>query len=208
MNTRSMVLSDYTDLLASSAAVPGGGGASALSGALAACLAQMVCNLTVGKKRYAEYEEDIKGILKELKEHTGNFYVLADRDAEVFEPLSKAYSLPSSTQEEAEYKSEVMEPLLANAAEVPMQIMEEAISMLDALLYLKEKGSRLAVSDVGVAVMLLRTALTGAMMNVKINTKAMKNRENAALIDTKAFRLLKEGMEGADRLYNSILEEL
>lgn len=208
MDTKSMTISEYSDILASKAPVPGGGGASAVAGALGACLGQMVSNLTIGKKRYAEVEADISGILKEMAEHEKLFLSLADQDAEVFEPLSRAYSLPAATEEEKQKKAEIMEDLLVRASEVPMKIMEEAVSMLDALSFLREKGSVMAVSDVGVAAGLVRAALTGAMMNVKINTKAMKDRVKAGEIDLKAFKLLKEGMAGADELYNKTLEVL
>jgi formiminotetrahydrofolate cyclodeaminase len=208
MVTEDMKIRDYADVLSSKAPVPGGGGASALSGALGACLGQMVCNLTAGKKKYAAVEEDIRGILSEMKEHESTFFRLADRDAEVFGPLAKAYSMPSETDEEKRQKADIMEKLLLNAAEVPVKVMEEAVSVLDALNFLAEKGSVMAVSDVGVASQLIRTALTGAMMNVKINTKSMKDRGKAEEIDTKALELLKEGTAGADKIYNKVLTSL
>ena len=198
----------WGDALASKAPVPGGGGASALCGSLAAALGQMVANLTIGKKKYAQVEDEIKELAERMKGIQGQFTALADQDAKVFAPLAKCYSLPSGTEEEKAYKAEVMEARLLDASLVPMEIMEKASEMLEIMDILADKGSRMAVSDVGVGVQFIRTALLGAVMNVYINTKSMKNREKAEEMNEKAERLIKEGTEAADRIYQKVLEQL
>ena len=198
----------WGDALASKAPVPGGGGASALCGSLAAALGQMVANLTIGKKKYALVEDEIKELAERMKGIQGQFSALADQDAKVFAPLAKCYSLPSGTEEEKAYKAEVMEARLLDASLVPMEIMEKAWEMLEIMDILADKGSRMAVSDVGVGVQFIRTALLGAVMNVYINTKSMKNREKAEEMNEKAERLIKEGTEAADRIYQKVLEQL
>ena len=204
----SMTIQEFLDVLSSKEPVPGGGGASALAGALGNALGQMVANLTMGKKKYAEVEDEIKELAERMKGIQGQFSALADQDAKVFAPLAKCYSLPSGTEEEKAYKAEVMEARLLDASLVPMEIMEKASEMLEIMDILADKGSRMAVSDVGVGVQFIRTALLGAVMNVYINTKSMKNREKAEEMNEKAERLIKEGTEAADRIYQKVLEQL
>ncbi len=201
-------IKDYLELLSSKAPVPGGGGASALAGALGDSLGQMVVHLTLGKKRYAQAEQDMLNYERELKRLQQEFLMLADKDAEVFAPLAECYRLPSSTEEERAYKEKVMEERLVQASYVPLEIMEKAWEMLEIMDILADKGSRMAVSDVGVGVQFIRTALLGAVMNVYINTKSMKNREKAEEMNEKAERLIKEGTEAADRIYQKVLEQL
>ena len=204
----SMTIQEFLDVLSSKEPVPGGGGASALAGALGNALGQMVSNLTIGKKKYALVEDEIKELAERMKGIQGQFTQLADQDAKVFAPLAKCYSLPSGTEEEKAYKAEVMEARLLDASLVPMEIMEKAWEMLEIMDILADKGSRMAVSDVGVGVQFIRTALLGAVMNVYINTKSMKNREKAEEMNEKAERLIKEGTEAADRIYQKVLEQL
>ena len=204
----SMTIQEFLDVLSSKEPVPGGGGASALAGALGNALGQMVSNLTIGKKKYALVEDEIKELAERMKGIQGQFTQLADQDAKVFAPLAKCYSLPSGTEEEKAYKAEVMEARLLDASLVPMEIREKAAEMLEIMDILADKGSRMAVSDVGVGVQFIRTALLGAVMNVYINTKSMKNREKAEEMNEKAERLIKEGTEAADRIYQKVLEQL
>ena len=204
----SMTIQEFLDVLSSKEPVPGGGGASALAGALGNALGQMVANLTIGKKKYALVEDEIKELAERMKGIQGQFSALAAQDAKVFAPLAKCYSLPSGTEEEKAYKAEVMEARLLDASLVPMEIMEKAWEMLEIMDILADKGSRMAVSDVGVGVQFIRTALLGAVMNVYINTKSMKNREKAEEMNEKAERLIKEGTEAADRIYQKVLEQL
>ena len=204
----SMRIQEFLDVLSSKEPVPGGGGASALAGALGNALGQMVSNLTIGKKKYALVEDEIKELAERMKGIQGQFTALADQDAKVFAPLAKCYSLPSDTEEEKAYKAEVMEARLLDASLVPMEIMEKAAEMLEIMDILADKGSRMAVSDVGVGVQFIRTALLGAVMNVYINTKSMKNRGKAEEMNEKAERLIREGTEAADRIYQKVLGQL
>lgn len=204
----SMTIQEFLDVLSSKEPVPGGGGASALAGALGNALGQMVSNLTIGKKKYALVEDEIKELAERMKGIQGQFTQLADQDAKVFAPLAKCYSLPSDTEEEKAYKAEVMEARLLDASLVPMEIMEKASEMLEIMDILADKGSRMAVSDVGVGVQFIRTALLGAVMNVYINTKSMKNRGKAEEMNEKAERLIREGTEAADRIYQKVLGQL
>ena len=206
--TEEKKICEYLEVLSSKAPVPGGGGASALAGALGNALGQMVVNLTVGKKKYAEVEEEMQEYLEHLKNMQQEFLHLSDRDAEVFAPLAECYRLPSATPEEKEHRETVMEEKLLDASMVPVEIMEKALELLEILDVLADKGSRMAVSDVGVAVQFTRTALLGAVMNVYINTKSMKNREKAEEINQNAKRMIKIGTSQADEIYEKVLAQL
>lgn len=198
----------WTDTLASKAPVPGGGGASALGGALGAALGQMVANLTVGKKRYADVEEEMQHSLTVLAGLQAEFLHLADEDARVFAPLAQAYGMPGDTPEQKAEKEQVMEERLLAASMVPLAMMEKAWEVLEILEQLEAKGSRMAVSDVGVAVQFARAAVTGAVMNVYINTKSMKNRDKAAELNRKAEKLLEDGCRKADAVYDRVRQRL
>ena len=198
----------FLEVLSSREPVPGGGGASALAGALGNALGQMVANLTIGKKKYADVEAEIKELLGRMQKLQAAFVTLADRDAQVFAPLAECYSLPSLTEEEKAYKERVMEERLLDASFVPLEIMEHAVAMLGILEILGDKGSRLAVSDVGVGVQFIRASLLGAVMNVYINTKSMKNREKAEELNARAGQLIEEGTAWADRIYAKVLDQL
>ena len=205
--TEEKKISEYLEVLSSKAPVPGGGGASALAGALGNALGQMVVNLTVGKKKY-EVEDEMQKYLTDLKNMQQEFLHFSDRDAEVFAPLAECYRLPSATPEEKEHKDAVMEEKLLDASMVPVEIMEKSLELLEILDVLADKGSRMAVSDVGVAVQFTRTALLGAVMNVYINTKSIKNREKAEEINQKAKRMIKIGTSQADEIYEKVLAQL
>ena len=133
---------------------------------------------------------------------------LADKDAEVFAPLAAAYGLPSGTEEEQAEKDRIMEENLLAASLVPMQMLEKTSAVLDVVGLLEEKGSRMAVSDAGVAAQLARAALTCAVLNIYITTKSMKTREPAEALHEKARKLVAAGTEQADQIYGRVLAKL
>ena len=187
--------------LSSNAPVPGGGGASAAVGAFAAALGMMVTNLTIGKKKYADYEEEVKAVRDRLEGLRDQLIDLVDGDAVAFEPLSKAYSIPKDNPE----RDTIMENALYEASVVPISIMETVLAAAKELEVLVEKGSKLAVSDVGVGILFAQAAIEGASLNVYINTKSMKDRERAAALDAKADAIIAEGAALKARIYSGVL---
>lgn len=187
--------------LSSNAPVPGGGGASAAVGAFAAALGMMVTNLTIGKKKYADYEEEVKTVRDRLEGLRDHLIDLVDGDAVAFEPLSKAYSIPKDDPE----RDTIMENALYEASVVPMSIMETVLAAAKELEVLVEKGSKLAVSDVGVGILFAQAAIEGASLNVYINTKSMKDRDRAAALDAKADAIIAEGAALKARIYDGVL---
>lgn len=187
--------------LSSNAPVPGGGGASAAVGAFAAALGMMVTNLTIGKKKYAEYEEELVACRARLEDLRDQLIDLVDGDAVAFEPLSKAYSIPKDDPN----RDQIMEDALYEASVVPMSIMETVLAAAKELEILVEKGSRLAVSDVGVGILFAQAAIEGASLNVYINTKLMKNRERADEMNAKADAIIVEGAALQKSIYGGVL---
>ena len=199
---------DFVDVLASKAAVPGGGGAAALAGAIGMALGSMVCNLTTGKKKYSQYEEAIQEILVKARKLQEELLSMIDKDAEGFYPLSKAYGLPTSTEEEKQYKAETMEKCLKVACEVPMNIVRLCHDSIKLHEELVDKGSKLAISDVGCGVQCLRAAILSAQLNVIINVNSMKDREYAQKIDRECNQLVEDGVKICDEVYKKVLVAL
>ncbi len=201
-------LKEFTQKLASDDATPGGGGASALAGSLGICLGSMVANLTVGRKKYADVWDEMEEVINEADLLRKELLCLIDRDAEMFAPLSKAYSLPRSTEQEIEEREKVMKEALKNACLVPLQIMEKMCRCIEIVDLVSKKGTVMAVSDAGDAAAFCRSSLQGAALNVFINTKLMKDREMAEEYNRRADEMLGEYVPRADEIYHRVLTQL
>jgi formiminotetrahydrofolate cyclodeaminase len=201
-------MNEFIEVLSSKAAVPGGGGACAYVAAAGMALGSMVANLTTGKKKYAQYQEEIDEILIKAETLSKELVSYMDKDAESFEPLSRAYGLPKDTLQQAEEKERILEQALNAASLTPIELMEKIIEAMKILDRLSIIGSRLAVSDVGAGIQLCEAALNGASLNVFINTKMMKDRARADELDTRTDELLIEGNELADKIYDTVVEAI
>jgi formiminotetrahydrofolate cyclodeaminase len=199
---------DFVAVLASKEPVPGGGGASALVGAIGVALGNMVGSLTAGKKKYAAVEGDIMRLKGDSDRLQAEFLALVQRDAEAFEPLSRAYGLPRETEAEKAEKARVMEGALREACGVPLEIMEKCGEAIKVIEEFAAKGSSLAISDAGVGVLFCKAALAGASLNVFINTAAMTDRAYAEDINRRANGLLAEYEPLADAVFKSVKEKL
>ena len=199
---------EFVEVLASKAPVPGGGGASALVGAIGTALGNMVGSLTVGKKKYADVEEEMYALKAKCDTLQKELLALVEKDAEVFEPLSKAYGMPRNTEEEKAEKARVMEIVLKDACSVPMEIMEKCCEAIELIQEFAAKGSTLAISDAGVGAAFCQAALEGASLNVYINTKSMKNREYAEELNAKADAMLAKYPKMAEEIFESVLGRL
>lgn len=197
---RELDLNEFTKQLSSAAPVPGGGGASALMGAVSASLCSMVGNLTSGKKKYAEYQADIERIIEDAVKLNEDMLTLIEKDAEAFEPLAKAYSIPK----EEPGRDEILEKALYEAALAPLEIVKKSGEAAALIGELTVKGSRLAISDVGVAASACEACAKGASMNVYINTKLMKNREVAADLNKQTLALVDEVVKICDKAYEEV----
>ena len=201
MHTAQQNCGDFLDTLASKAPTPGGGGASALVGALGAALATMVGNYTVGKRKYANVEAEVRVLMDRAEDLRARLLSLVDADAAAFEPLSRAYAIPKDDPT----RGEVMERCLRDAAAAPMEILRLSCQAIDLHRAMLEKGSAMMRSDVGTGVVFCRSALHGAALNVKVNTKLMTDRACAGAMNTEVDALVKQYGAIATQVYESVM---
>ena len=197
-------LVEFTTELASKAAVPGGGGASALVGAIGVALGNMVGSLTVGKKKYADVEEEIKDLMARAEELRVKMLDLIEADAACFAPLAKAYGIPKDDPD----RDAVMEDALKHACSVPMDIMRTVCEAIDLMTEFAQKGSSLAISDAGCGAVCCKAALQGASLNVFINTKSMKDRAYAEGLEAEANSLLAKYCPLADEIFDIVFQKI
>ena len=191
---------EFVTVLASNAPVPGGGGASALVAAIGTALGNMVGSLTVGKKKYADVEEEIIALKAKCDKLQADLLAQIELDAKGFEPLSKAYGIPKDNPD----RDRILEDATVVACQVPVKIMELCCEALDAIAVFAAKGSRLAVSDAGCGAVCVKAALQAASLNVFINTKTLKNRELAEEMNKKCLGMLDKYCALADEIFESV----
>lgn len=201
-------LMDFSQKLSTKSPVPGGGGASAYVGALGIALGSMVGNLTLGKKKYEDVQDEIKELILKSEELRDKLQKLVEKDAEVFYPLSQAYGLPKDTEEEKQKRDEVMQKCLVDASMVPLEIAENAVEAIKLHERYAHIGTRIAISDVGVGVAFCMAALRGAKLNVLINTRLMKNAELKSEIENRLYKAEKEGLTIGERTLKYVEELL
>ena len=193
-------VTEFTEALASKAAVPGGGGASALVGAVGIALGDMVGELTVGKKKYADVEEDVKALMARAQELRVKLLECVNKDAQAFEPLSRAYGIPKDDPT----RDEVMEKCLRDAAAAPLEILDLCCEAIELQREFAAKGSVLAISDAATGVMFCWSAMYGAAVNVKVNTKSMKNRDYAEKINAHVDAQIAKYRSLAEKVYEDV----
>ena len=193
-------VAEFTEALASKTSVPGGGGASALCASIGAALGDMVGEYTIGKKTYADVEEDIKVLMDKAQDLRKRLLDCINKDAIAFEPLSKAYSMDKSDPDRAI----VMEKCLRDAAGVPFEILQLACEAIDLQRDFAAKGSKLMVSDAATGAAILRGAMLGAAVNVKVNTHLMKDTMYATAINATVDALVEAYKEKADAIFDSV----
>ncbi len=191
---------EFVTVLASNEPAPGGGGAAALVGALGTALGNMVGSLTVGKKKYADVEEEIIALKAKCDALQTELLDQVPADAEGFIPLAKAYGIPKDHPN----RDTIMEEATIIACKVPVHIMELCCEALDAIKVFAEKGSRVAVSDAGCGAVIVKSALQAASLNVFINTKTLKNREVAEEMNAKCLGMLDTYGKLADEIFETV----
>ncbi len=201
---KEFTLTEFTEALAGRQPVPGGGGASALAGSLAASLAAMVGNLTSGKKKFADSQPERERLINQAEQLRLQLLDGIEKDAEAFYPLSQAYSLPK----EDPSREEIMEKCLRDASDAPMKVLALAGEILDVLEGMLPISSRLAISDIATAAALAEGCIKGAAINVLVNTELMKDRQYADKLDRQTDKLLRSGCRQARRIYKQITERM
>ena len=201
-------LVDFLDALASRNSTPSGGGATAVVGSMAVSLGEMVANLTVGKACYADVQGRIATIVVRAEQVRSRLIQLMDEDECALAPLLAAYALPHGTASEADERTLRMEEALRGACGPPIGVIEaihEALSLFDELVCI---GSRIALSDVGVAASFATAALRGASLNVLVNTSMMADRTYAERLNARTRELVSDGCERAERIFRDVEGEM
>jgi glutamate formiminotransferase/formiminotetrahydrofolate cyclodeaminase len=181
-------ISNFLDELASNSPTPGGGSVAALAGALGAGLISMVGNLTVGKKKYEDVEEDIKKIIGSSEKLRCELSQLIEEDVKVFNNFMATYKMPKETEDEKKIRTEKIQESLIEAAKVPLKVAYKCLDVLSLSKEVAEKGNINVVSDAGVAALMAEAALESALLNVKINLRMIKDEK----VRTELFSSIKE----------------
>lgn len=208
MKLAELQVKEFVDLLASDAPAPGGGSAAALEGALGMALAAMVCSLTVGKKKYEVHREFVEQSLRKAQNIVKKYIDVMDRDTEGFNHLSKAFSLPKSTEEEKTVRSAAIQEGLKGCTETPMEMMRLGVESLVLVRELVGNTNNSAASDLGCAALGIKTAVMGAWLNVKINLSSIKDQDFVKENLEKGEKILQQSVSLADDIYSNILNSL
>lgn len=165
----------FLDDLASSSPAPGGGSVAALSGALGSALTSMVCNLTIGKKKYADVDEEMKKVLGQAEHLREQFTELVERDTHAFNKVMEAFALPKETDPQKALRAAAIREATKEATLVPLEVMKHCIDALALAQTVAAKGNANSVSDAGVSAIMLHAALEAAALNVRINLKRLND---------------------------------
>ena len=165
----------FLNELASRSSTPGGGGAAAIMGAMGAALISMVCNLTIGKKKYEDVEEELKGVLEQAEALRQKLTDAIEADVEVFDRVMASYGMPKDTDAQKAARSEEIQTALKEATDVPLECARLSRDVINLSRAVAEKGNLNLVSDAGVAVMAGYAALKSAALNVQINIGGIKD---------------------------------
>lgn len=199
-----LTIKAFIDDLSTSSPAPGGGSAAALAAALGSALGSMVFNLTVGKKAYNEYDEEVKAeILSSLKETNINkdeFLNLMEKDAEEFLKFMKAFKLPKSTEAEKTFREGKLQEGYVKALEIPFKVADKAFKLYEYIEISAKYGNKNAISDAGVATLLLQAAIESAILNVKINLSGIKDKEYKTQVENQCKTFVKEGAKLKDNI--------
>ena len=198
----------FLDDLASSAPTPGGGSAAAIMGGMGAALVSMVCNLTIGKKNYAEVEGDMKDLLAQAETLRQELTDMIRADIEAFNGLMAAYGLPKDSDEQKVVRSQAIQDSLKQATDVPLACARACARVIGFSLVAAEKGNRNVVSDAGVAALAAQAALRSAALNVDINVPSIKDAHFATSRRTEIDALLARWVPEADRVVEVVRSKL
>lgn len=204
----SKTMQDYLNELSSDSPTPGGGNVAALCGALSASLGSMVCNLTIGKKKYADVENVMIELKTKLEYYQKRFLELAQKDNNAFNNVMAAFKLPKETEEEKLLRNDAIEKATIGAAEVPSEVIKYCYDLLPLIKGVAEKGNKNSISDAGVAAALIKTSAAGAYLNVLINCASLNNQTIADEIRKRVTILNEEIDKTSTSILDSIIKSL
>ncbi|MCL4547065.1 MAG: cyclodeaminase/cyclohydrolase family protein [Bacteroidetes bacterium] len=201
-------LQEYFNELSSNSPTPGGGNVAALCGALSASLGTMVCNLTIGKKKYADVENEMISVKQKLESYQKTFVGLGAKDNAAFEKVMEAFKLPKETDAEKEIRTKKIEEATIGATDIPAQVMKTCADILPLLKIVIDKGNGNSLSDAGVAASLIGTAAKSAYMNVIINCASLSNQTIAQEIKKRADVSIEEISRSSDFLVEQVVKAI
>jgi len=207
MDTKKTV-QKYLEELSSNSPTPGGGNVAALCGALSASLGVMVCNLTIGKKKYLDVENEMKELKEKLSASLEKFILLGKNDNEAFDRVMDAFKLPKETDEQKRLRNEAIEKSTLEAAYVPAEVIKNCREVIPLFEIIANKGNQNSLSDAGVAVAVISAASEGAFLNVLINYSSLTEKQKAAELLMHADNLNNEVKEEAQILLSEIKSKL
>lgn len=206
--TKEQQIQVFLDELASSASTPGGGGAAAIMGAMGAALVSMVCNLTIGKEKYADVEEELKTVLAQAEDLRGRLTDMIQADVEVFDRVMASYGMPKSTDEEKAARSAEIQAALKAATDVPLECAKACAEVIALSRSVAENGNLNVISDAGVAVLAGFAGLKSAALNVNINVGGIKDTEFAESRRKQLFEILDGCGWNTDEIYQIVEKKL
>lgn len=192
MKLQDLTLKEFLEKTYGKDPVPGGGSISALCGALAASLAEMVTALTIGRKKYADVEEEMLTYAPQMELARRKFIDFIDEDAEAYQVVFDAFKLPKDTDEEKQLRNDAIQKATLQAAMVPLRVAETSVGIMGTIFEIGSKGNKNAVTDACVAMMCARTATLGAILNVRINLSGLDDKEKAKELENKCMALQDE----------------
>ena len=172
-----LTIKEFINKVISNDPVPGGGSVSALNGALAGALAAMVANLTIGRKKYAEVNDIMVELSARFEKLSSRLIEDVDRDSDAYNRVFAAFKMPKETDEEKQARSDAIQRETKYAAQVPMEVARAVYDVLPMIDTVAQKGNSNAVTDACVSMMCARTAILGALLNVRINLTSIKDEE-------------------------------
>ncbi|MCK5112283.1 MAG: glutamate formimidoyltransferase, partial [Thermoplasmatales archaeon] len=173
----SMKINNFLNELASSSPAPGGGSVAALSGALGTALSSMVCNLTIGKEKYEDVQDEIKNTLEKSERIRKQLTELIDKDTEAFNDVMKAFKMPKETEEQKEKRKQAIQKGYKTAAKVPLETAKACEKILDIAMVVAEKGNKNSITDAAVSALMAQAGVKSAILNIKINLGSIKDDE-------------------------------
>jgi formiminotetrahydrofolate cyclodeaminase len=201
-------LQSFLDELASSSPAPGGGSVAALAGALGAALTSMVCNLTIGKKKYADVEETMKGILKESEDLRARFTLLIEKDTEAFNKVMEAFSLPKENDAQRALREAAIVAATKEATLVPLEVMKHCIDGLALAQKVASSGNKNSISDAGVSAFMLHAACESAALNVRINLNGLSDMEFVHWKTDEMESILKTSRTMVEQVRGIVMEKM
>lgn len=207
MKLADLTIKEFLAKVAGNEPVPGGGSIAALNAAIAVSLNGMVAGLTIGKKKYADAEEDMKWIVERMEKLRNQFIEDIDSDSEAYNEVFSAYKLPKETEEERKTRNTTIQEATKKAALVPMEVARNAEAMMASITEVADRGNKNAITDACVAMMCARTAVVGALLNVRINLSSIDDQEFVQKLRTEALELEQTAWERENGLLRYVKEE-